>query len=121
MDPERQQQQAAGGSGGGGSAAAAPAPRRPMIGDGGASWRLKALKRAQEQAKERGEDVGAVRGAGVGVVRCCDDAATVRAAVWSQAPTRGVPAQSKRARAFAPFLFRSSPSAMAPWLSLPRA
>jgi hypothetical protein len=61
MDPERQGQQpaAADGAGGGG----APVARRPMVGDGGASWRLKALKRAQEQAKEKGGDVSTVRGA----------------------------------------------------------
>lgn len=33
------------------AAAAAAPPRRTGVGDGGASWRMKALKRAQEQAK----------------------------------------------------------------------
>ena len=38
------------------------APRQPgkSIGDGGASWRLKALKRAQALAEEEGRDVNEV-------------------------------------------------------------
>ena len=32
----------------------------PTIGDGGASWRLKAMKRAQQLAKEEGRDASEV-------------------------------------------------------------
>jgi hypothetical protein len=42
---------------GGGAGDAVP---MPTIGDGGASWRLKALKRAQQLAKEEGKDVSEV-------------------------------------------------------------
>ncbi|PSC69918.1 CWF19 2 [Micractinium conductrix] len=44
-----------------GGAAAAPAAARPAaVGDGGASWRLKALKRAQAQAGEEGKKVNEI-------------------------------------------------------------
>lgn len=45
-----------------GSAAAAAAPRPAGVGDGGTSWRLKALRRAQATAAEEGKDVREVRG-----------------------------------------------------------
>jgi hypothetical protein len=49
---------AAGGSGSG--------PKSYVVGDGGASWRLKALRRAQEQAGKEGTDLGKVRGSSGG-------------------------------------------------------
>lgn len=57
---------AGGGPGGAGGAAAAGrgggAPRAGGgVGDGGVSWRLKALKRAQEQAKAEGRSLSEVR------------------------------------------------------------
>jgi hypothetical protein len=44
-----------------GSAIAAAAPRPAGVGDGGTSWRLKALRRAQATAAEEGKDVREVR------------------------------------------------------------
>ena len=44
-----------------GSAVAAAAPRPAGVGDGGTSWRLKALRRAQATAAEEGKDVREVR------------------------------------------------------------
>ncbi len=44
------------------AAAKAAAQRRPSaVGDGGSSWRLKALQRAQASAVEQGLDVSEVR------------------------------------------------------------
>lgn len=34
--------------------------KKTVVGDGGASWRMKALKRAREQAKEQGKDLDEV-------------------------------------------------------------
>jgi hypothetical protein len=45
----------------GSTAAAAAAPRPAGVGDGGTSWRLKALRRAQATAAEEGKDVREVR------------------------------------------------------------
>ena len=42
--------------------AAAKQRRPPAVGDGGSSWRLKALQRAQASAAEQGLDVSEVRG-----------------------------------------------------------
>lgn len=36
-------------------------PRPPVVGDGGASWRMKALKRAQEQAAREGRKLDEVQ------------------------------------------------------------
>ena len=46
--------------GGRGAAASAPANRGPVVGDGGLSWRLKALARAKSAAANDGRDLSSV-------------------------------------------------------------
>ena len=47
----------------------------PAVGDGGSSWRLKALQRAQAAAAEQGRDVSEVRASDSILVNTCSSGA----------------------------------------------
>ena len=79
---------AAGGSAPAGAAAAAGGgagsgrPAAGVVGDGGASWRLKALKRAQERAKAEGKSLHEVGAGAPGCRLDCAAQGSIRKHEW---------------------------------------